>query len=174
MTMSKCLVSGSFDPITNGHIDIIRRASSMFDTVIVGVFNNEEKEHMFKLNQRVYICKVATTDMKNVHVFGCNDMLYEFCAKNKITHIVRGFRDNKDYAYETEMAVFNFEHCGVMTCLLPSDKTLDSISSSKVRELLTDIDKNSNELRKYIDDERVLGAIKREMWVTKVNNNKAH
>lgn len=172
--MSKCLVSGSFDPITNGHLDIIRRASSMFDTVIVGVFNNEEKEHMFNLNQRVYICKVATTDMKNVHVFGFNDMLYEVCAKNKFTHIVRGFRDNKDYAYETEMAVFNFKHCGAMTCLLPSDKAFDSISSSKVRELLKDMDNSSNELKNYIDDERVLGAIKREIWVTKVRNKEVH
>ena len=136
--MDKCLVSGSYDPITNGHLDIIRRVSNMFDTVIVGVFNNEEKEHMFNLN----------------------DMLYEVCVKNNITHIVRGFRDNKDYAYETEMAVFNFEHCGVMTCLLPSNKALDNISSSKVRELLYNIDKEGNRLNTYINDD-VLCEIRR-------------
>ncbi len=158
--MDKCLVSGSYDPITNGHLDIIRRASSMFDVVIVGVFNNEEKEHMFNLNERVQMCKVATAEMKNVQVFGYDDMLYEVCVKNNISHIVRGFRDNKDYAYETEMAVFNFEHCGVMTCLLPADKVLDSISSSKVRELLDDMDKENNELSKYIND-NVLREIRR-------------
>lgn len=158
--MDKCLVSGSYDPITNGHLDIIRRVSNMFDTVIVGVFNNEEKEHMFNLNERVQMCKIATADIKNVQVFGYDDMLYEVCVKNNITHIVRGFRDYKDYAYETEMAVFNFEHCGVMTCLLPSNKALDNISSSKVRELLYNIDKESNRLSTYINDD-VLCEIRR-------------
>ncbi len=94
--MKKCLVSGSFDPITNGHLDIIKRACDISDIVIVGVFNNEEKEYLFDLTTRVHLCEIATTDLEKVQVCGSSGMVCDFCKANNIDFIVRGFRNEKD------------------------------------------------------------------------------
>lgn len=135
--MKKCLVSGSFDPITNGHIDIIKKASEMCDIVIVGVFNNEEKEYAFDIKDRFALCKIACENMPKVQVYCDNGMVCDFCKKHNIDLIIRGFRNNVDYAYETEMAKFNFFHSGVMTYILPASKLLDKVSSSMVREAIS-------------------------------------
>lgn len=134
--MKKCLISGSFDPITYGHIDIIQKALKMFNKVVVCVFNNEEKSYLFDLDKRVELCKLALAKYENVEVMGDSGMVFEFCKKNNIDAIVRGFRNSKDYAYETEMAEFNYKNCGVMTYLLPADKKFDFISSTTARELI--------------------------------------
>lgn len=134
--MKKCLVSGSFDPITNGHIDIIKKACEMCDNVIVGVFNNEEKEYFFDLDTRVKLCRLACEDMKNVQVVSDSGMVCDYCKANNIDLIVRGFRNKVDYEYETQMAKFNFQNSGVMTYLLPASKSFDNVSSSRVRNAL--------------------------------------
>lgn len=152
--MSKCLVSGSFDPITNGHIDIIKRAVKMFDEVVVCVFNNEDKQYMFNLEERVRLCKIALNGMSNIEITGYSGMLFDFCKKNGITHIVRGFRNSADYAYETDMAKFNYMHCGVMTYLLPADKSVKEISSSVVRSYIES--NNFEKLKDFVSDDVVI------------------
>ncbi len=134
--MKKCLVSGSFDPITKGHIDIIKKAADMCDNVIVGVFNNEEKEYLFDLSARVKLCDLACEEMPNVQVVGDSGMVCDFCKLNDIDFIVRGFRNKVDYEYETQMAKFNFQHSGVITYLLPASEKFDDISSSRARYAL--------------------------------------
>ncbi len=131
--MKKCLVSGSFDPITKGHIEIIKKACDMCDNVIVGVFNNEEKEYLFDLSARVKLCRLACEEMPNVQVVGDSGMVCDFCKANNIDLIVRGFRNKVDYEYETQMAKYNFQHSGVITYLLPASEKFDDISSSKAR-----------------------------------------
>ena len=76
--MKRCLISGSFDPITIGHIDIIKKALDIGYSVIVGVFNNEEKEHLFDLKTRVKLCKIAIQGLENVQVIGSNGMVSDF------------------------------------------------------------------------------------------------
>lgn len=139
--MKKCLVSGSFDPITTGHLEIISKASKLFDKVIVGVFINEDKQYLFDFDERVELCKCAVKNLANVEVIGNKGMVCDFCKSNGVDAIVRGFRNSKDYRYESEMAKYNYDNCGVMTYLLPSEKDLSQISSSLVRKLINDIDK---------------------------------
>lgn len=156
--MKKCLVSGSFDPITNGHLDIIKRACDISDIVIVGVFNNEEKEYLFDLTTRVHLCEIATTDLEKVQVCGSSGMVCDFCKANNIDFIVRGFRNDKDYAYETEMAHFNYENSGVVTYLLPAGEDFINVSSSNVRNIIN-IDTKEN-VNKYLPIE-VIEQIRR-------------
>lgn len=155
--MKVCLISGSFDPITLGHMDIIKRASKMFDKIIIGVFNNEEKTYLFDMEKRVKLCSIATKSIYNVEVKSSKGMVFDFCRENNINYIVRGFRDEKDYAYETEMARFNFEHSSVKTILLAANDTLEDISSSRVREFLQ---ANEKQVEKYLPFE-VLSEIRR-------------
>lgn len=157
--MKVCLISGSFDPITTGHMDIIERACQMFDKVIIGVFNNEEKTYLFDMAKRVKFCCIATKAFNNVEVVSSEGMVFDFCLKYNIDCIVRGFRNEKDYQYETEMAKFNFEHCGVQTILLNATNALEDISSSRVREFLKENDKL---VEKYVPDE-VLCEIRRNL-----------
>ena len=168
--MKKCLISGSFDPITCGHIDIIEKALAMSNKVVVGVFNNEEKTYLFNLNERVQLCKLALEKYDNVEVVGDSGMVFEFCNKYDIDIIIRGFRNNVDYAYETEMAKFNYDKCGVKTILLPADKKFDNRSSTIARELIlqekqnfaqNNVEEINAELNKYLPAS-VLSLIRRK------------
>lgn len=157
--MKKCLVSGSFDPITTGHLDIIKKACWEFDQVIVGVFNNEQKTYTFDLNLRVELCKIATEDLSNVLVLGDSGMVFEFCKRHNIDAIIRGFRNSTDYSYETEMAQFNYNHCGVMTYLLPAKEDAFDISSSAVRKLIFE-----NDLTEENKFEEITKYLPKKVW----------
>lgn len=156
--MKTCLVSGSFDPITLGHLDIIEKACNMCDKVIVGVFNNEEKTYLFDLKTREKLCKIAVKTMPKVQVSCSNGMVSDFCKENDVDCIIRGFRDEVDYNYETQMAKYNFEHCGVKTLLMSAKNALENVSSSKVRELL----KNNDALIEKFVPIEVLEEVRRE------------
>ena len=143
--MKRCLISGSFDPITIGHIDIIKKALDMGYSVIVGVFNNEEKAHFFDLQTRVKLCKIAIQGLENVQVIGSNGMVSDFCISNNIDVIIRGFRNNMDYAFETEMAVYNYKHCGINTHFIASSSEYLNISSTKVRDIIKKKKKNESD-----------------------------
>lgn len=136
---TRALVMGSFDPITLGHLDIIKRANDLVDEVVVCVMINPDKEGVFDIATRIRLIKLATEDMP-VQVDSFKGMCYDYCIKNSIDVIVRGYRDENDYAYEKEMADFNKEHCGVETILLEADKKLADVSSSLVREKIFDAD----------------------------------
>ena len=136
MKSKLALVTGSFDPITIGHTDIVRRAAAMFDRVIVLVANNEEKKYMFSLEQRVEIAKAATSDIENVSAMGWSGYVADFAKEKGAAAFVRGIRNSSDLEYEQLMAVKNFELCHVDTVMLFSKPEYCDISSTVVREKL--------------------------------------
>lgn len=130
------LVTGSFDPITVGHLDVIARAAKIFDKVIVVVAHNEEKTYMFSPAQRVAIVTEAVKDFSNVTVELCDGYVADFAKKCGADAFVRGIRGADDVAYEQNMAGINFANSGVDTVLLFASPSFHDISSTRVREAL--------------------------------------
>ncbi len=143
--MKTVIYPGTFDPITNGHIDLVERASLLFDKLILAIAYSEKKQPMFNLEERIALCEKALEHLPNVEVCGFNNLITDF-AKSKQSHIVlRGLRAVADYEYELQMANMNramypeFE-----TVYLTTADNLSYISSSLVREIALmggDIDK---------------------------------
>ena len=133
----RALVPGSFDPVTVGHMNIIRRASEMFDHVTAAVLVNAQKQYLLTLSEKTLLLECACKDLGNVHVTHDEGMLYEFCQKNGIDVIVKGVRNEADYAYECQMASYNYEHAGVRTLLLEADPALEQVSSTLVKQGLS-------------------------------------
>ena len=131
--MSKVLITGSFDPVTVGHTDVIRRAAACFDDVRVAVFINPDKPGMFTPDERVMLLKLACQDLKNVSVDFDSGMVADYVKREGISLILRAVRDEKDLPYEMKMADFNRERGGVETVLLAASPALASVSSSEVR-----------------------------------------
>ena len=130
----KALVCGSFDPITNGHIDIIKRASAMFDDVTVGVFVNSSKRYTFSEEKRIALINEAIKDIDNAHAELCSGLVARYCIDNGIGVIVKGVRNSKDFDYELEMAQANkLLAPETETLLLPCAPHLAGVSSSAVR-----------------------------------------
>ncbi len=133
----KAVFTGSFDPITNGHVDIIKRASAMFDELHVLVCINSEKKGMFTEEQRIQMVKLACNGIDNVKVAVCEGLLTEYTEKNEIPLIVRGVRDGNDLSYEASLATINR---GLRnhpeTVFLPSKPELSHISSTYARDMI--------------------------------------
>ena len=131
------IVPGSFDPITNGHLDILRRAASEYEVVYLAVMINASKQYLFSIEQRTEIAKAATSDIKNVKVISSEGMLWRLAKELDADAIVKGYRNPTDYAYELEMAKFNEEHYPLAkTVLLKADPKLEELSSTALREKL--------------------------------------
>jgi len=105
--LTTAIYPGSFDPITNGHLDIVKRASSIFEKVVVGVYDLPMKNLMFSVDERVDLARMAVTDLKNVEVTGYSGITVEFARKIKAQVIVRGLRATSDFEREFEMALMN-------------------------------------------------------------------
>ena len=103
----RAIYPGTFDPITNGHLDIIRRASHMFDEIIVSVAVSQEKKPMFTLEQRIEMVKTATKDYPSVTVIGFNSLLIDLSDKLDANIIIRGLRAVSDFEYELQMGYAN-------------------------------------------------------------------
>lgn len=131
--MNKVLIPGTFDPITLGHLELIKTATKMFDEIYVGIFINPEKKPLFTLESRLKAIKVATKDIPNVHVISDNGYVSEYAKNNGISFILKGYRNETDFAYEKYQAVFNKERTNVDTLLIPSKKEYKDISSTLVR-----------------------------------------
>lgn len=134
--MKKAVFPGSFDPVTNGHIDIIRRAAALFDELTVGVCNNPDKASLFSLEKRMELIKNACRDLPNVRVAAFTGLLIDFCRDNGIKTVVRGVRGVRDYDYETELADIYYTTGGLESVFLPSRGKNAHVSSSMVRELM--------------------------------------
>lgn len=131
----KAIVTGSFDPITVGHADLIKRASQIFDEVYAVMFINPDKEYYFSFEKRLEMLKTVCGDMKNVTVDSSLGYVVDYCAEHGIGIIVRGIRDAEDLKYETEMAEMNHTlNPDVETLFLPAKPELVSVSSTGVRE----------------------------------------
>ena len=105
--MTKVVCPGSFDPVTNGHLDIVERASRLFDEVVVAVLVNESKASMFTLEERLDMLSRATSDLANVTVASFRGLLVNFCIENGVQAIVKGLRAVSDFDYELQMAQMN-------------------------------------------------------------------
>jgi len=125
---------GSYDPVTLGHRNVVLRAVKIFGSCEVVVMNNREKKYRFSLEERFALCREAFRDCENVTVRCYEGMLYEYLSGREGAVLVKGIRNEKDYLYEKEMAVFNREHCGVETLYLDAEKEYSTLSSTVVRQ----------------------------------------
>lgn len=132
--MIKSAVTGSFDPITKGHLNIIKRASKLFDSVDVVVLVNPEKTPFFSLEERLMLIREAIKGLSNVQAASYDGMTVDYCKMQDIKYIVRGVRGKSDIDYEVEMANFNRDNGGIETILLPADDELTGISSSLLKK----------------------------------------
>ncbi|MBQ1870644.1 MAG: pantetheine-phosphate adenylyltransferase [Lachnospiraceae bacterium] len=134
--MVKAIYPGSFDPVTNGHIDIIRRASGLFDKLYVGVLSNSSKNPLFSIDNRVTMIKEAVGDIANVEVVSYDGLLVDYCKNNGITAIVRGLRAITDFDYELQIAQTNkVMEPEVDTVFLTTSLEYAYLSSSIVKEI---------------------------------------
>ena len=135
--MKKALITGSFDPVTLGHYDLIKRTASLFDTVYVVIFTNSEKKYLFAEKERLEILKAVCAEFQNVVCDIYDGLVAEYAKKKGIDVIVRGARNSADYDYEAMISVVNKNLCpGLDTVILPSDPKLSHISSTVVREMI--------------------------------------
>ncbi len=133
----KAIYSGTFDPITNGHLDIIERASYIFDEVIIAVAKSESKKPMFSNKQRVEFAKIATNHIENVKVEGFDNLLVDFATKKNINTIIRGLRAVSDFEYELQMGYANSSiNENLETLYLMPTLENAFVSSTVVRELI--------------------------------------
>ena len=134
--MSVAVYPGSFDPITNGHIDIIKRGSKIFDKIIVGVLVNVDKKHLFEIDERVKLIKRVTNDIENVEVISFNGHLVDLLKEYNANVILKGLRNSTDFEYELQMAYINKElNSDIETlCMMSSPENLH-ISSSCVKQV---------------------------------------
>jgi pantetheine-phosphate adenylyltransferase len=129
------LCPGTFDPVTNGHLDIIGRASQTFEAVVVGVLENPSKQPMFTLEERVAMLKEACSGMPNVTVVSFRGLLVDFARSQGDAAIVKGLRAVSDYEYEIQMAQMNHRLAGVETLFMPTSPNWSFLSSSLVKEV---------------------------------------
>ena len=131
------VVPGSFDPITYGHIDIVKRAAEEYEKVYLAVMINSEKKYMFSLSERQQIAKTAVSELPNVEVIASDGMLWELARDLNACAIVKGYRNNVDLEYENKMAEYNYKkYPNAKTVLLRSDPKLENVSSTVVRNKL--------------------------------------
>ena len=134
----KCVYPGTFDPISNGHVDIIERASKMFEEVHVLVGNNIFKKTTFTFEERIEMVKECVKHLNNVVVVSYDGLVVEYAKKNQINVIVRGMRNYSDYENEFSLFQYNRDiYPNVDTVLLMPKTRLQVVSSSAIKELLT-------------------------------------
>ena len=150
--MQTAVYPGSFDPCTNGHLDIIRRASKLFGKVVVAVLVNEKKNPLFSLEERVELLKTATEGLDNVDICSFSGLLADFMKSNRYNVIIKGLRAVSDYEYEFQMALTNRALCGsVETVFMPCSSEFMFLSSSIVKEVA----KYNGELSGLVPDELI-------------------
>ena len=138
MTSSKriAVYSGTFDPITLGHLDVVRRAAGLFDQLIIAVAAAHHKKTLFSLEHRVSMAQTATKSIANVTIQPFSGLTVDFCKKYDVQAVVRGIRNMTDFDYEAQMAAMNRKLAPqVETVFLLPDAPLACISSSLVREI---------------------------------------
>ena len=131
---SRAVCPGSFDPITNGHLDIIKRASAHFDEVVVAVFINSTKQSLFSVDERIAMIKETTKDLPNIKVDSWSGLTVDYCKKNDIDVITKGLRAVSDFDYELQQAQVNLQ-AGIDTMFMATDPAHSFLSSSLVKEL---------------------------------------
>ena len=135
--MKIALYSGSFDPITNGHIDILKQSSKVFDKIIICIFDNNLKKTMFSIKERLYFIKISTKEFQNIEIQFYNGLLIDFLKDQNIFFIIRGLRNYIDFNYEVNLNDINKNlYSNFQNIYFISNINKRYISSSLVRELL--------------------------------------
>ncbi len=129
------LCPGTFDPVTNGHIDIVERAARLFDKVIVAVVENPAKEPLFSIEERVAMLSEAVGAIEGVEIDSFTGLLVEYARSRQVDAVVKGLRAVTDFDYELQMAQMNRHLTGVETCFVPTSPNWSYLSSSLVREV---------------------------------------
>jgi pantetheine-phosphate adenylyltransferase len=137
MTTRRAVCPGSFDPVTNGHLDIIGRASRIFDEVVVAVLINKTKSSLFTVDERVELLADCTAEYGNVKVDSFHGLIVDFCRERGIQVIVKGLRAVSDFDYELKMAQMNNGLADVETLFMPTSPLYSFLSSSLVKEVAT-------------------------------------
>ena len=132
--MIRVVCPGSFDPVTNGHLDIISRAAKLHDEVIVAVLRNPSKSSLFTADERVEMLAEVTKGIPNVKVAKFNGLIVDFCRANDVSAIVKGLRAVTDFDYEMQMAQMNYNQAGVETLFMTTNPLYAFLSSSLVKE----------------------------------------
>jgi len=147
---------GSFDPITNGHLEIITKASQLFDKVFVGVGVNSSKNYLMSSHDRIASIQSIFKDNPNIDVMGFEGLTVDFCLKVHATHIIRGIRSTTDYEFEKAIALMNQKlHPEIETIFLMSSESNMALSSTIIREIY----KNGGDIKQFIPKE-VLNYLK--------------
>jgi pantetheine-phosphate adenylyltransferase len=127
---------GSFDPLTNGHLDIIRRAAKLFDNVIVGIANNEEKKALFSLKERVQLVEQSISELPNVRVDSFSGLLVDYVEKAGGQAVIRGLRAISDFEFEFQLALMNRKlNERVETIFMMPKETYTFLSSRIIKEI---------------------------------------
>ena len=132
--MRRVVCPGSFDPVTNGHLDIISRAAAVYDEVVVAVVLNPSKIPMFTADERVEMLRDVLKERPNVTVAQFSGLTVDFCRANNISAIVKGLRAVSDFDYEMQMAQMNYSQAGVETMFVTTNPLYAFLSSSLVKE----------------------------------------
>ena len=132
--MRRVVCPGSFDPVTNGHLDVISRASAVCDEVVVAVVLNPSKIPMFTADERVEMLRDVVKELPNVTVAQFSGLTVDFCRANDISAIVKGLRAVTDFDYEMQMAQMNYSQAGVETLFVTTNPLYAFLSSSLVKE----------------------------------------
>ena len=157
--MLRAIYPGSFDPVTNGHLDVIRRSSKMVDELIVGVLNNNAKMPLFSVEERVRMLKEVTKDIPNVRIYPFDGLLSDFAAKMEAGVVIRGLRAITDFEYELQMSQTNHKlNPDVETIFLTTSIEYSYLSSTTVKEIAS----YGGDITQFVP-EAVVGKLEQKM-----------
>ncbi|HEY3631814.1 MAG TPA: pantetheine-phosphate adenylyltransferase [Jatrophihabitantaceae bacterium] len=134
-TVRRAICPGSFDPVTNGHLDIIGRAANLYDEVVVAVFVNRSKSGLFTVDERIAMLDEATAELPNVRVDSFRGLIVDYCKTHDIAVIVKGLRAVSDFDYELQQAQMNRGLAGVDTLFMPTNPEYSFLASSLVKDV---------------------------------------
>jgi pantetheine-phosphate adenylyltransferase len=135
VTLRRAVCPGSFDPVTNGHLDIIGRAAQLYDELIVAVFVNQSKSSLFTVEERRELLAEVTAGYDNVRIDSFVGLTVDYCRDNGISVIVKGLRAVSDFDYELQMAQMNRGLAGIDTLFMPTNPEYSFLASSLVKEI---------------------------------------
>lgn len=133
--MRRAVCPGSFDPVTNGHLDVFTRAAAMADEVVVAVLINHSKAGLFSIEERMEMLREVVAPFPNIRVDSFHGLLVDYCTEGGITAIVKGLRAVSDFDYELQMAQMNYRLASVETVFITTNPLYSFLSSSLVKEV---------------------------------------